>query len=181
MEPGLLLVELCHRYLPLDWAHCTLSATPSYRSQDEGALVTLSEESMKVAWAEVKDFSLTLWCESTVVSLGTMIPSPYHSPHCCVFPLPHSLFWNGAMFWGLSSAPSSQEILREGKRPGPPANLSLPWFPYSTTVSRAGGKVETVAEPNPHLQCFPGEGLSMAPQMAPPAPPGVVLECRAWG
>lgn len=38
----------------------------SYRSQDGGALVALSEESMKAAWAEVKDFSLTLWCESTV-------------------------------------------------------------------------------------------------------------------
>lgn len=122
MERGLLLIELCHCYLPLNWAHCTLSAPSSYRSQDGGALVTLSEESMEAAWAEVKDFSLTLWCESTVVSLGTMIPSPYHPPHYCVFPLSHSLFWNGAMFWGLSSAPSSQEIPR-GEKAWLPSNL----------------------------------------------------------
>lgn len=41
---------------------------PSYRPRDNNELVLLSEESMKDAWSQVKNYCLTLWCENTVVS-----------------------------------------------------------------------------------------------------------------
>ena len=31
----------------------------------------LSEENMKAAWAQVKNYSLTVWCENTVVSAAS--------------------------------------------------------------------------------------------------------------
>ncbi|XP_055963966.1 neutrophil cytosol factor 2 [Sorex fumeus] len=42
----------------------------SYRAQDSRELQPLSEETLKAAWAGAKDFSLTLWCESTVGDQG---------------------------------------------------------------------------------------------------------------
>ncbi|XP_048214014.1 neutrophil cytosol factor 2 [Perognathus longimembris pacificus] len=42
----------------------------SYRPRDSNKLVPLSEESMKDAWSQVKNYCLTLWCENTVGEQG---------------------------------------------------------------------------------------------------------------
>lgn len=42
----------------------------SYLPRDSNELVTLSEESMRDAWGQVKDYCLTLWCENTVGDQG---------------------------------------------------------------------------------------------------------------
>ncbi|XP_045308606.1 neutrophil cytosol factor 2 isoform X2 [Leopardus geoffroyi] len=42
----------------------------SYRPRDSNELVPLSEENMKAAWAQVKNYSLTVWCENTVGDQG---------------------------------------------------------------------------------------------------------------
>lgn len=44
------------------------SSLPSYRPPDSHELVPLSEENMKAAWGQVRNYCLTLWCENTVVS-----------------------------------------------------------------------------------------------------------------
>ncbi|XP_068842280.1 neutrophil cytosol factor 2 isoform X4 [Capricornis sumatraensis] len=42
----------------------------SYRPRDSNELVPLSEFSMKDAWAQLKNYCLTLWCENTVGDQG---------------------------------------------------------------------------------------------------------------
>ncbi|XP_023366530.1 neutrophil cytosol factor 2 isoform X2 [Otolemur garnettii] len=42
----------------------------SYRPQDSNELVLLSEDNMKDAWGQVKNYCLTLWCENTVGDQG---------------------------------------------------------------------------------------------------------------
>ncbi|XP_037681127.1 neutrophil cytosol factor 2 [Choloepus didactylus] len=42
----------------------------SYRPHDSNELVLLSEESMKAAWGQAKNYCLTLWCENTVGDQG---------------------------------------------------------------------------------------------------------------
>uniref|UniRef100_A0A8D0VZA3 Neutrophil cytosol factor 2 n=1 Tax=Sus scrofa TaxID=9823 RepID=A0A8D0VZA3_PIG len=42
----------------------------SYRPRDSNELVPLTEESMKDAWNQVKNYCLTLWCENTVGDEG---------------------------------------------------------------------------------------------------------------
>uniref|UniRef100_A0AC11DIH2 Neutrophil cytosolic factor 2 n=1 Tax=Ovis aries TaxID=9940 RepID=A0AC11DIH2_SHEEP len=42
----------------------------SYRPRDSNELAPLSEFSMKDAWAQVKNYCLTLWCENTVGDQG---------------------------------------------------------------------------------------------------------------
>lgn len=42
----------------------------SYRPGDSHELVPLSEDSMKAAWGQVKNYCLTLWCENTVGDQG---------------------------------------------------------------------------------------------------------------
>ncbi|ELK16190.1 Neutrophil cytosol factor 2 [Pteropus alecto] len=42
----------------------------SYRPRDSNELLPLSEESMKAAWGQVKNYCLTLWCENTVGDQG---------------------------------------------------------------------------------------------------------------
>uniref|UniRef100_A0A673UBI7 Neutrophil cytosol factor 2 n=1 Tax=Suricata suricatta TaxID=37032 RepID=A0A673UBI7_SURSU len=42
----------------------------SYRPQDSTELVPLSEDNMEAAWAQVKNYRLTLWCENTVGDQG---------------------------------------------------------------------------------------------------------------
>ncbi|XP_031992295.1 neutrophil cytosol factor 2 isoform X2 [Hylobates moloch] len=42
----------------------------SYRPWDSNELVPLSEDSMKDAWGQVKNYCLTLWCENTVGDQG---------------------------------------------------------------------------------------------------------------
>lgn len=42
----------------------------SYRRRDSHELLLLSEESMKDAWGQVKNYCLTLWCEHTVGDQG---------------------------------------------------------------------------------------------------------------
>ncbi|XP_008822516.1 neutrophil cytosol factor 2 [Nannospalax galili] len=42
----------------------------SYRPRDSTELVLLSEECMKDAWGQVKNYCLTLWCENTVGDQG---------------------------------------------------------------------------------------------------------------
>ncbi|XP_044771865.1 neutrophil cytosol factor 2 isoform X2 [Neomonachus schauinslandi] len=42
----------------------------SYRPPDSKELVPLSEDNMKAAWGQVKNYSLTLWCENTVGDQG---------------------------------------------------------------------------------------------------------------
>uniref|UniRef100_G1PSD2 Neutrophil cytosol factor 2 n=1 Tax=Myotis lucifugus TaxID=59463 RepID=G1PSD2_MYOLU len=42
----------------------------SYRSGDSQELVPLSEDSMKAAWGQVRNYCLTLWCENTVGDQG---------------------------------------------------------------------------------------------------------------
>lgn len=55
----------CTDALGLDSSSLSL---PSYRPRDSSELVLLSEDSMKDAWAQVKNYCLTVWCENTVVS-----------------------------------------------------------------------------------------------------------------
>nr|KAF6316314.1 neutrophil cytosolic factor 2 [Pipistrellus kuhlii] len=42
----------------------------SYRPRDSHELVPLSEDNMKDAWGQVKNYCLTLWCENTVGDQG---------------------------------------------------------------------------------------------------------------
>uniref|UniRef100_A0A452UN27 Neutrophil cytosol factor 2 n=1 Tax=Ursus maritimus TaxID=29073 RepID=A0A452UN27_URSMA len=42
----------------------------SYRPPDSHELVRLSEENMKAAWGQVRNYCLTLWCENTVGDQG---------------------------------------------------------------------------------------------------------------
>ncbi|XP_070253780.1 neutrophil cytosol factor 2 isoform X3 [Myotis yumanensis] len=42
----------------------------SYRPGDSQELVPLSEDSMKAAWGQVRNYCLTLWCENTVGDQG---------------------------------------------------------------------------------------------------------------
>ncbi|XP_059944497.1 neutrophil cytosol factor 2 isoform X4 [Mesoplodon densirostris] len=42
----------------------------SYRPRDSSELVLLSEDSMNDAWAQVKNYCLTVWCENTVGDQG---------------------------------------------------------------------------------------------------------------
>ncbi|KAB0405158.1 hypothetical protein E2I00_009202 [Balaenoptera physalus] len=42
----------------------------SYRPRDSSELVVLSEDSMKDAWAQAKNYCLTVWCENTVGDQG---------------------------------------------------------------------------------------------------------------
>ncbi|EFB13412.1 hypothetical protein PANDA_013148, partial [Ailuropoda melanoleuca] len=42
----------------------------SYRPPDSHELVPLSEENMKAAWGQVRNYCLTLWCENTVGDQG---------------------------------------------------------------------------------------------------------------
>ncbi|XP_007111966.2 neutrophil cytosol factor 2 isoform X1 [Physeter macrocephalus] len=42
----------------------------SYRPRNSSELVLLSEDSMKDAWAQVKNYCLTVWCENTVGDQG---------------------------------------------------------------------------------------------------------------
>ncbi|KAL2771162.1 neutrophil cytosol factor 2 isoform 1 [Daubentonia madagascariensis] len=42
----------------------------SYRPRDSNGLVLLSEDNMKDAWGQVKNYCLTLWCENTVGDQG---------------------------------------------------------------------------------------------------------------
>lgn len=42
----------------------------SYRPRDSNELVPLTEDSMKAAWDQVKNYCLTLWCENTVGDQG---------------------------------------------------------------------------------------------------------------
>ncbi|XP_053460584.1 neutrophil cytosol factor 2 isoform X2 [Nycticebus coucang] len=42
----------------------------SYRPQNSNELVLLSEDNMKDAWGQVKNYCLTLWCENTVGDQG---------------------------------------------------------------------------------------------------------------
>lgn len=50
----------------------------SYRPRDSNELVPLSEESMKDAWGQVKNYCLTLWCENTVGDQGFLDESKEH-------------------------------------------------------------------------------------------------------
>lgn len=54
------------------------SSLPSYRPPDSHELVRLSEENMKAAWGQVRNYCLTLWCENTVVS--AVSPRAPHVP-----------------------------------------------------------------------------------------------------
>uniref|UniRef100_A0A8C0C4Q6 Neutrophil cytosol factor 2 n=1 Tax=Balaenoptera musculus TaxID=9771 RepID=A0A8C0C4Q6_BALMU len=42
----------------------------SYRPRDSSELVVLSEDSMKDAWAQAKNYCLTVWCQNTVGDQG---------------------------------------------------------------------------------------------------------------
>lgn len=59
-----------------------LSPPTSYQRWDSPELLLLSEESMKDAWAQVKNYCLTLWCEHTVVSGGSQAPRAISTPVC---------------------------------------------------------------------------------------------------
>lgn len=50
------------------WLGSSSLSPPSYRPRDSHELVPLSEDSMKAAWGQVKNYCLTVWCENTVVS-----------------------------------------------------------------------------------------------------------------
>ncbi|XP_035312038.1 neutrophil cytosol factor 2 isoform X2 [Cricetulus griseus] len=50
----------------------------SYRPRDSTELLLLSEETMKDAWSQVKNYCLTLWCEHTVGDQG-LIDEPKES------------------------------------------------------------------------------------------------------
>ncbi|KAM5144304.1 neutrophil cytosol factor 2 isoform 2-T2 [Callospermophilus lateralis] len=50
----------------------------SYRPRDSNELVRLSEENMKDAWSQVKNYCLTLWCENTVGDQGFLDKSKEH-------------------------------------------------------------------------------------------------------
>uniref|UniRef100_A0A2K5PTS7 Neutrophil cytosol factor 2 n=1 Tax=Cebus imitator TaxID=2715852 RepID=A0A2K5PTS7_CEBIM len=68
-RPGLPYSEvrdMVSKKLELRLEHTKLS----YRPRDSNELVPLSEESMKDAWGQVKNYCLTLWCENTVGDQG---------------------------------------------------------------------------------------------------------------
>ncbi|XP_008566165.1 PREDICTED: neutrophil cytosol factor 2 isoform X3 [Galeopterus variegatus] len=68
-EPGLpysQVRDMVSKKLELLLEHTKLS----YRLQDSNELVPLSEDSMKDAWGQVKNYCLTLWCENTVGDQG---------------------------------------------------------------------------------------------------------------
>ncbi|XP_005071342.1 neutrophil cytosol factor 2 [Mesocricetus auratus] len=50
----------------------------SYRPRDSTELLLLSEETMKDAWSQVKNYCLTLWCEHTVGDQG-LVDEPKES------------------------------------------------------------------------------------------------------
>uniref|UniRef100_A0A2K6S524 Neutrophil cytosol factor 2 n=1 Tax=Saimiri boliviensis boliviensis TaxID=39432 RepID=A0A2K6S524_SAIBB len=58
--------DMVSKKLELRLEHTKLS----YRPRDSNELVPLSEESMKDAWGQVKNYCLTLWCENTVGDQG---------------------------------------------------------------------------------------------------------------
>lgn len=55
----------------------------SYQRRDSPELLLLSEESMKDAWGQVKNYCLTLWCEHTVVSGGSRDLRPFLTSPVC--------------------------------------------------------------------------------------------------
>lgn len=68
-EPGLpysQVRDMVSKKLELLPEHTQLS----YRPRDSNELVPLSQENMKAAWGQVKNYCLTLWCESTVGDQG---------------------------------------------------------------------------------------------------------------
>ncbi|XP_044532667.1 neutrophil cytosol factor 2 isoform X4 [Gracilinanus agilis] len=68
-HPGLSyaqVLDMVCKKLELLPAHTKLS----HRPEDNEGLVTLSEENLKTAWSRVKNYCLTLWCESTVGDQG---------------------------------------------------------------------------------------------------------------
>ncbi|XP_063469878.1 neutrophil cytosol factor 2 isoform X2 [Symphalangus syndactylus] len=58
--------DMVSKKLELRLEHTKLS----YRPRDSNELVPLSEDSMKDAWGQVKNYCLTLWCENTVGDQG---------------------------------------------------------------------------------------------------------------
>uniref|UniRef100_A0A7N4PWW2 Neutrophil cytosol factor 2 n=1 Tax=Sarcophilus harrisii TaxID=9305 RepID=A0A7N4PWW2_SARHA len=69
VRPGLPyseILDLVCKKLELLPKHTKLS----YRPGDDKDLVTLSEENMKTAWSDAKNYCLTLWCEHTVGDQG---------------------------------------------------------------------------------------------------------------
>nr|BAG59269.1 unnamed protein product [Homo sapiens] len=68
-QPGLpysQVRDMVSKKLELRLEHTKLS----YRPRDSNELVPLSEDSMKDAWGQVKNYCLTLWCENTVGDQG---------------------------------------------------------------------------------------------------------------
>ncbi|XP_066117415.1 neutrophil cytosol factor 2 isoform X1 [Saccopteryx bilineata] len=68
-QPGLpysQVRDMVSKKLELQPEHTKLS----YRPQDSKELEPLSEDSMKAAWGQVKNYCLTLWCENTVGDQG---------------------------------------------------------------------------------------------------------------
>ncbi|XP_064132605.1 neutrophil cytosol factor 2 isoform X3 [Loxodonta africana] len=68
-QPGLSyrqVLDAVSKKLKLLPAHTRLS----YRPRDSNELVPLSENTMKAAWGQVKNYCLTLWCENTVGDQG---------------------------------------------------------------------------------------------------------------
>uniref|UniRef100_A0A2I3HYK0 Neutrophil cytosol factor 2 n=1 Tax=Nomascus leucogenys TaxID=61853 RepID=A0A2I3HYK0_NOMLE len=68
-QPGLpysQVRDMVSKKLELRLEHTKLS----YRPWDSNELVPLSEDSMKDAWGQVKNYCLTLWCENTVGDQG---------------------------------------------------------------------------------------------------------------
>lgn len=66
---------------------CTFPIIPaSYRPRDSTELVLLSEETMKDAWSQVKNYCLTLWCEHTVVSRGSQDTRPFPPAEFSIYP-----------------------------------------------------------------------------------------------
>ncbi|PNJ53704.1 NCF2 isoform 1 [Pongo abelii] len=68
-QPGLSysqVRDMVSKKLELRLEHTKLS----YRPRDSNELVPLSEDSMKDAWGQVKNYCLTLWCENTVGDQG---------------------------------------------------------------------------------------------------------------
>uniref|UniRef100_A0A096N4D5 Neutrophil cytosol factor 2 n=1 Tax=Papio anubis TaxID=9555 RepID=A0A096N4D5_PAPAN len=68
-QPGLpysQVRDMVSKKLELRLEHTKLS----YRPRDSNELVPLSEDNMKDAWGQVKNYCLTLWCENTVGDQG---------------------------------------------------------------------------------------------------------------
>uniref|UniRef100_A0A2K5NTC1 Neutrophil cytosol factor 2 n=1 Tax=Cercocebus atys TaxID=9531 RepID=A0A2K5NTC1_CERAT len=68
-QPGLpysQVRDMVSKKLDLRLEHTKLS----YRPRDSNELVPLSEDNMKDAWGQVKNYCLTLWCENTVGDQG---------------------------------------------------------------------------------------------------------------